>query len=564
MVNTSVNIAIEALSIVICLILLMYQVSDRKHADESRKWFTAMIIFNILMLVGDMSDWLFGGVPGKFSFYVQWLLTIILYFGAMGLLVYASTGWIVSCIKQKTTISPIWMRICFVVNLWQVLFSLSMPLHKTCYIDANNHYVRGDAFWLTQVAPYISFVLIFIVICKYRKAFTKTECVYLIVFVLIPLIAGIVQTATYAICSLNVAMSVGMIVVLMFIQSQRSIEHEQQISELMSIENKKLEEIQSFQENLSEQLIEALCSTVEAKDHYTRGHSLRVAQYAREIMLRLGGDEKAQREVFYIGILHDVGKISVKDEIINKKGRLTDEEFEQIKLHTIAGYQILRNIDVIPDLAIGARWHHERYDGSGYPNGLAGENIPLVARIISVADAYDAMTSNRSYHSTMPQEVVRNEIANGMGTQFDPKIAKIMLDMIDEDLQYEMKQVNFCKAINILMIDDDEVIHKLVENALLDENCTLTSAYSGKEGIALLKDNKYDVCLLDMEMPEMNGFEVLSWIRENVRRLKVIFLTGSKEIETIKKSEALGAVDYVTKPVSIAMLKQSIFSVLMH
>ena len=281
-------------------------------------------------------------------------------------------------------------------------------------------------------------------------------------------------------------------------------------------------------------------------------------------MLRLGGDEKAQREVFYIGILHDVGKISVKDEIINKKGRLTDEEFEQIKLHTIAGYQILRNIDVIPDLAIGARWHHERYDGSGYPNGLAGENIPLVARIISVADAYDAMTSNRSYHSTMPQEVVRNEIANGMGTQFDPKIAKIMLDMIDEDLQYEMKQVNFCKAINILMIDDDEVIHKLVENALLDENCTLTSAYSGKEGIALLKDNKYDVCLLDMEMPEMNGFEVLSWIRENVRRLKVIFLTGSKEIETIKKSEALGAVDYVTKPVSIAMLKQSIFSVLMH
>ena len=85
----------------------------------------------------------------------------------------------------------------------------------------------------------------------------------------------------------------------------------------------------------------------------------------------MGGDEKAQQEVYYIGILHDVGKISIRDDIINKKGRLTEEEYEQVKMHTIAGYQILRAVDVIPNLAVGARWHHERYDGTGYPNGLA-------------------------------------------------------------------------------------------------------------------------------------------------------------------------------------------------
>ena len=262
--------------------------------------------------------------------------------------------------------------------------------------------------------------------------------------------------------------------------------------------------------------------------------------------------------------MNDVGKIRIKDDIINKKGRLTEEEYEQVKMHTIAGYQILRAVDVIPNLAVGARWHHERYDGTGYPNGLAGENIPLVARIISVADAYDAMTSNRSYHKTMPQSVVRDQIAKGMGSQFDPKIARIMLDMIDEDMQYEMRQVDFNRTINILLVDDDPITHKMVQHALIDENYVLTSAYSGKEGIECLKESKYDICLLDMEMSDMNGFEVLDWIRQNVRKLKVIFLTGEKDIGTIKKSEELGARDYITKPINANILKVSISSVLQH
>jgi len=289
-----------------------------------------------------------------------------------------------------------------------------------------------------------------------------------------------------------------------------------------------------------------------------------VAQYAREIMYRLGGDDKQQQEVYHIGILHDIGKISVRDEIINKNGKLTDEEYEQIKLHTVAGYQILREVDMIPDLAVGARWHHEKYDGTGYPNGLSGENIPLIARIISVADAYDAMTSNRSYHTVMPQSYVREQIEKGMGTQFDPKIAQIMLDMIDEDLQYEMRQFNYNRLTNILLIDDDPFFHNIVNHALSNENYIINVASSGEEGIELLKENKYDLCLLDMEMPGMNGFEVLGWIQKNIRKMKVIFLTGDKEMETIKKSEQLGAVDYLTKPINISILKETINGVLTH
>ena len=559
-----INIAVEAYSLIICSVLLMYQMVEKKAKNKTNKWFTSMIVFNILMLIGDLCDWGLGGVPGKLSYYTQYFLTVMVYFSASGLLLFSLFGWVISNISQKRTISGVWMKIGVVLAAAQVLLALTAPIHKMCYINAENYYQRGDHFFVSQICPYIVYFMAIYLLFRYRKAFKPREFVYLSFFVIMPLFAELVQVATYKLTTLNLSITVCLILVFAFIQSERDLENEKTIQKLIKNENKELEAMQNFQENLSGQLIEVLCGTVEAKDLYTKGHSLRVAQYAREIMYRMGGDEKAQQEVYYIGILHDVGKISIKDDIINKKGRLTEEEYEQVKMHTIAGYQILRAVDVIPNLAVGARWHHERYDGTGYPNGLAGENIPLVARIISVADAYDAMTSNRSYHKTMPQSVVRDQIAKGMGSQFDPKIARIMLDMIDEDMQYEMRQVDFNRTINILLVDDDPITHKMVQHALIDENYVLTSAYSGKEGIECLKESKYDICLLDMEMSDMNGFEVLDWIRQNVRKLKVIFLTGEKDIGTIKKSEELGARDYITKPINANILKVSISSVLQH
>ncbi len=141
-----------------------------------------------------------------------------------------------------------------------------------------------------------------------------------------------------------------------------------------------------------------------------------------------------------MGLLHDVGKIGIPDSIINKPGKLTDEEYDVIKRHPVIGSQILKNINEMPKLSIGARWHHERYDGTGYPDGLAGEEIPEEARIIAVADSYDAMSSNRSYHGIFPQSKIREEIVFGSGTQFDPRFADIMLKMIDEDEKYTMRE----------------------------------------------------------------------------------------------------------------------------
>ncbi len=193
-------------------------------------------------------------------------------------------------------------------------------------------------------------------------------------------------------------------------------------------------------EKLSFHVVRTLAEAIDAKDAYTNGHSSRVAEYSREIARRYGYDAKQQDDIYMMGLLHDVGKIGVPDAVINKPGHLTDEEYEKLKEHPVKEAKILANIKEMPKLVTGARWHHERFDGKGYPDGLKGDDIPEEARIIAVADSYDAMTSNRSYRDLLPQSKVRQEICNGVDTQFDPQFANIMLEMMDEDEDYRLHE----------------------------------------------------------------------------------------------------------------------------
>ncbi len=201
-----------------------------------------------------------------------------------------------------------------------------------------------------------------------------------------------------------------------------------------------LEESRRKHEILSLQVVKSLASAIDAKDRYTNGHSSRVAQYSKEIAHHLGKSIEYQDEIYFVALLHDIGKIGIPDNILNKNTKLTDAEYEIIKQHPNIGVEILKNITEMPNIEIGAHYHHERYDGKGYPEGLAGNEIPEIARIIAVADAYDTMTSRRSYRDALPQDVVREEIAKGRGLQFDPVFTDIMLKMIDEDTRYEMRE----------------------------------------------------------------------------------------------------------------------------
>lgn len=191
---------------------------------------------------------------------------------------------------------------------------------------------------------------------------------------------------------------------------------------------------------VNKDILEAFATAIDAIDKYTRGHSARVAEYSRMIAVKLGKSKKECDEIYYAALLHDVGKIGISGSIIRKKTALDEEEYEAINMHPVMGAEILSGIKGSPYLSLGARHHHEWFDGNGYPDHLAGKDIPEVARIIAVADSYDAMTSRRCYRGPMSQAEVRNELQKGSGTQFDPAFVNIMLHLIDLDKEFEMKE----------------------------------------------------------------------------------------------------------------------------
>lgn len=186
--------------------------------------------------------------------------------------------------------------------------------------------------------------------------------------------------------------------------------------------------------SIVEQSLQTFARSIDAKDRYTNGHSMRVAEYSRELSKRLGMSEAEQERVYYIALLHDIGKIGIPDSVLNKPGKLTEEEMDIIRNHPKIGGEILKQFTAIEGISDGAKYHHERIDGKGYNSGLSGDEIPLIARIIGVADTYDAMSSDRPYRKALSREVIESELKRVSGTQLDKNIVPHMLDMIEEGI----------------------------------------------------------------------------------------------------------------------------------
>lgn len=181
--------------------------------------------------------------------------------------------------------------------------------------------------------------------------------------------------------------------------------------------------------------IETIANAIDARDEYTGGHSARVAEYAAMLAEKIAPNynfsDKDVKRIHYIALMHDIGKIGIPDAVLNKPGRLTDEEFAIMKQHAVIGDRLLKDIDTVEGLADGVRHHHERYDGKGYPDGLSGEDIPVVARILCIADCFDAMTSNRVYRKRLSDEQVRAELERCSGSQFDPQMLEAFCELLD-------------------------------------------------------------------------------------------------------------------------------------
>ena len=205
-----------------------------------------------------------------------------------------------------------------------------------------------------------------------------------------------------------------------------------QMNEIKRI-NEELHDTYDKLEKAYMESIQTVRYTVEAKDTYTRGHSDRVSEYSVLIGEKLGLTEEDIRRLRIGGLFHDIGKIGVPDSILQKNGKLSDDEYSEIKNHPTIGVHILSNATMFEDILPIVKHHHERYDGKGYPSRLAGEDIPYLARIAAVADAFDAMTSRRVYRDSLPLDRVIEEIEKNKGTQFDPKIAEAFLDILKND-----------------------------------------------------------------------------------------------------------------------------------
>ncbi|MCR5200734.1 MAG: HD domain-containing protein [Saccharofermentans sp.] len=212
-------------------------------------------------------------------------------------------------------------------------------------------------------------------------------------------------------------------------------------SHIMS--HNKIEKLQKQRDHdleILNQSITTFTYFIDAKDRYTRNHSVRVAMYAKEIGRRLGLEEEDLQNLYYGTLLHDVGKIGIPDNILRNDGSLNQDEYEIIKTHPLKGAEMLKHFTSIPNISDCAHYHHERYDGTGYPEGLKGEKIPLFARIATVADAFDVMSLDRMYQKALDYDSIIAEFKKNSGSQFDPQLVPIIIEMMNDGFTNKVRE----------------------------------------------------------------------------------------------------------------------------
>ncbi|MBO4532770.1 MAG: HD domain-containing protein [Treponema sp.] len=429
----------------ICILLAFFACITKSISIKKRIGLLLTESSAAIMLLADRLAYIYRGNTSELGWYMVRISNFLVFFFTL-FVIYAFNIYLEDLFTTKSTSKTIPKRLRIIGILIAVgilMLIISQFTGWYYYFDETNHYVRGPLFIICYIVPLVTLAIQLSSIFDLYYHLSRVVRISLLFFTTIPIVASIGQIFTYGISLTNISI-VGA-AVLLYIFALVDINNTAERANQLEIEY--LKKSQHSAQKLFEQTAKALVNAIDAKDKYTHGHSSRVGEYSRKIAQLLGKSEKECQEIYYAALLHDVGKIGISNEIINKEGKLSDAEYEAIKKHTVMGNQILSSISEYPYLSIGANHHHERYDGKGYPEKLKGEDIPEIARIVAVADAYDAMTSKRSYRDPIPQQKVREEFVKGSGAQFDPEIAKIMLHLIDLDSEYSMKEKQDVKEL---------------------------------------------------------------------------------------------------------------------
>ncbi|MBP3854155.1 MAG: HD-GYP domain-containing protein [Ruminiclostridium sp.] len=501
-----------------------------------------MDIAAALLMLSDRFAYIYRGDESALGFWMVRVCNFLVFFLTL-LIVVCYNGYLIELCKSSSAVKKLPNRlrvnkIILFIGVILLVISQFTGLYYT--FDVHNQYQRSDGYIICYLIPVIVWTSCVSVMIQFRSKIDRRLLVTLILFCTLPIIASVAQFFLYGLSLTNIMLTILVIVL-------RVVELTAARDELAQANRREKELIVSQQESarrLFEQTAAALVNAIDAKDTYTHGHSLRVAKYSKRLAELNDKSDKECEEIYYTALVHDVGKIGIPEGIINKDSRLTDEEYAIIKAHPVIGFQILDSISEFPELSIGAHYHHERYDGKGYPEGLKGEEIPETARIIAVADAYDAMTSKRSYRDPIPQQKVREELVKGVGTQFDPEYARLMLHLIDEDLEYQMserEEIKKCDEKNEIVIGE---YRSVVSDGILLNRCMTTvtmSVLSDDEATGITPEPS--LLLFDSldgkmhtdtkEIKDLNCFEY----GEITNDLQAI-VRGARKIEAAIKDEA--------------------------
>ncbi len=435
MVAHQLNI-MQALSgvcgVVACLLLVTKVLSRRR-----KNILMLLELTSMFLLIFDRMAYIYAGDPGRMA-YIMVRVSNFMVFFLTAEVVFAFNLYLIDLLSDEGGMTEIPKRL-ELVNILSmiamILVVVSQFTNIIYYIDENNRYQRAPLFAVCYVIPIVGPIIQFSVIMNHKKRINRNIYISLLLFLVAPVLASIIQLFSYGISLTN--MVIVIVSVSLYIFAYFDINEKVELAHKKETEH--LEEDRRSIKRLFDQMATAFVDALDERETYTKGHSKRVAKYAREIARNSGMDERECEDVYYAALLHEVGKIGIPESIITKDGELTEEEKNVIKSKPEIGNKILSSVTEYPNISIGAHYGKERYDGTGYPEGLKGDRIPKIARIVSVANAYDVMTSRNANRAPLPQPLVREEFIKESGGRFDPEYVKGMLKMMDEDSEYKMR-----------------------------------------------------------------------------------------------------------------------------
>lgn len=413
--------------ILILLLLLTRSISPRRKRD-----ILLMEVIALFLLWFDRLAYIYAGDETMTAYYMVRISNFVVFFLTPAE-VFGFYRYLGGILMEEAKLEELPKRMKIVgsiTTLGMMLAVVSAMTDLYYYFDESNLYHRGSGFLIAYITPVVTPVILYTVIIQYRNLFSKQMFITLTLYLFVPIICGILQIFTYGISIVNmsmVAVSVSLYIST-YIDINDTVErmHELEI-EYMQSEQKRMQKI-------FDQTATAFVSAVEKKDDYLKGSSVRVAEYARMIAKMSGKSEECCEKAYYAALLHDVGLIGVPDSVINNTSPETADT-ELLRQKPLIGREILSCITEYPYLSIAAHYSHERYNGTGYPDGLKGTDIPEIARIVAVADAYVSMTTKKRYRGARPDFVAREAFVKGSGEQFDPTFAEIMVKIIDKNIK---------------------------------------------------------------------------------------------------------------------------------